>query len=319
MSKSKVNRSPVGALTITELFEEFIVEKESNGLSPATIYHYGKSFDKFLQFTGKEITMDCTDSKLIQRFIKLLQKDGLKHTSINHYLRDIRVFLYWCMENHYLPRYTIKELKGQEEAIITYTDEEMSKLLKRPHKNASFTEWRSWAAINYLYATGNRAQTLCCIQMQDICFTQKDIHLRHTKNKRAQVIPMSNALCSVLREYIRIWRRNTLPSDYLFCNITATQLTTDALAHSINVYNKKRGVNKRGVHRFRHSFSRQYILNTGNVLKLQKILGHSTLEMTQRYVNIFDDDLRADFEAANPLDNHIVKHGRKWNIDKNEL
>ncbi len=48
---------------------------------------------------------------------------------------------------------------------------------------------------------------------------------------------------------------------------------------------------------------KNWILNSGDRLRLQKILGHSDLTVTKEYVNMFGQDLQMDFEKFSPLDN----------------
>lgn len=78
----------------------------------------------------------------------------------------------------------------------------------------------------------------------------KVIYLRHTKNKRAQVIPLCEALCGILREYMRV--RGGDGDDYLFPNENGSQLTENGLRCSIASYNRRRGVEKTSIHLFRH-------------------------------------------------------------------
>lgn len=64
-----------------------------------------------------------------------------------------------------------------------------------------------------------------------------------------------------------------------------------------------RGVTKTGIHAFRHTFARLYLVECGgDALKLQRLLGHSTLDMTKHYVRLYDQDLIADFQKHSPLE-----------------
>ena len=80
-------------------------------------------------------------------------------------------------------------------------------------------------------------------------------------------------------------------------------MSKDSLGNIIKKYNHKIGVNTTRIHSFRHYFAKQYIQNGGNILKLQRILGHSSIQITQKYVDLFGHDLKVDFDVFSPLDN----------------
>lgn len=92
-------------------------------------------------------------------------------------------------------------------------------------------------------------------------------------------------------------------ADALFCELSGEPMSETALSDSIERYNRRRGVKKTGIHRFRHTFAKLYITEIGgNALKLQKLLGHSTLDMTKHYVNLYDSDIMQGYDQESPLE-----------------
>ncbi len=225
---------------------------------------------------------------------------GLAANSIKSYTRTLKSFLSWCNEAG-ITRLNIPLYKAEETIKETYSDEELKKLLKKPDtKKCDFPEYRNWAIINLLLNNGCRAATIRNIQIKDVDMDNKVIYLRHTKNKRAQVIPLCEALCGVLREYMRV--RGGGGDDYLFPNENGSQLTENGLRCSIASYNRRRGVEKTSIHLFRHTFAKKYLVDCGgNAFTLQRLLGHSTLDMTKHYCAIFDADITKNYDSFSPL------------------
>jgi integrase/recombinase XerD len=56
-------------------------------------------------------------------------------------------------------------------------------------------------------------------------------------------------------------------------------------------------------HACRHTFSVRYLVNGGDAFSLQKILGHTSLEMTRKYVNMASDDVKEKHRRFSPMDN----------------
>ena len=117
------------------------------------------------------------------------------------------------------------------------------------------------------------------------------LHFDILKNKHVQLLPMSEALASCLKKYISLWRQDADETAYLFPSFYDEPLSTNALKHSQARYNRSRGVEKTSVHLLRNSFVKNGCMSGGNVFKLQKVLGHSTLTMTQHYANLYSNDL----------------------------
>ena len=81
-------------------------------------------------------------------------------------------------------------------------------------RKCSFSEYRNWVIINLLLNNGCRAASIRNITNKDVDLNNQVIYLRHTKNKKSQVIPLCSLLCGILNEYMRI--RGGSDDDFLF-------------------------------------------------------------------------------------------------------
>ena len=288
-------------ITLEEAFNQFIQEKEANGLAPSTVRNYKMSYSIFCSYNDFNADTEITElnTGLMIKWINHMRKEEITPSSCNHYIRDIRAFLNWAKKREYIQEdIELRELRKQEEPPKFFKDEDVEKLLEKPRARDSFVEWRTWAIVNTVLATGARASTICDMSIADIDFIKREISLAHTKNKKAQIIPLSASLENVLREYIRKFGL----SGYLFPNVGDEKLTVNAVAHSFSKYCENREVEQTNIHGLRHSFARSWVKNGGSAFALQRILGHSQLTMTQRYVKLYAEDLKTDYEDFSALD-----------------
>lgn len=103
---------------------------------------------------------------------------------------------------------------------------------------------------------------------------------------------MPEALKSYKR-YLTVW---SIGYEFLFLDRFGGKLTITALEQSLRNYCKKRGVKYRWAHAFRHTFAKKCVINDGIVFSLQKILTHTDLTKTKKYVHLFSSDLKRDFD-----------------------
>ena len=93
-------------------------------------------------------------------------------------------------------------------------------------------------------------------------------------------------------------------NNYLFPDRCGRQLTVSGLSQSLRKYCKSRGVKPRSSHAFRHTFAKKYVVNGGNVFTLQRLLTHTDLSMTRKYIHLFSSDLKKDYDSFCPLDSY---------------
>ena len=290
----------VVSATIEETFSDFIISRKTKGLAEKTLQSYQSQFQAVARHMDVKMDIAMLQKADLDAMIISMRDASLSPNSINSYTRTLKSFFSWCNEQG-ITRLNIPLYKAEETVKETYSDAELAALLKKPDiRKATFAEYRDWVIINFLLNCGSRAATVRAIQIRDVDLDGGMVFYRHTKNRKAQVIPLCSAMVAILREYLR--HRGGEAADYLFCTETGSQLTENGLRQSIARYNTRRGVQKTSIHLFRHTFARKYLIVCGgDAFTLQKLLGHSTLAMTKHYCAIFDADLTKNYDNFSPL------------------
>lgn len=287
-------------LSLLELWDIYIEELKLQNYSPETIKGKIEHFNLLKPYLPDGLLAKDMQQDFVNSFIQDKQQE-VKAVSLNSYLRVYRAFFNWATDRGYMNEIKIYMQTEEESVIIPYTQNELDRLLKKPNMNkCSFNEYRTWVLVNFLLATGCRRKTLANIKNKDVLLSEDAIVLEVMKMNKAKVLPIPNSLKPILIEYQSV--RGGEPEDYYFCNADGSQMKLSWVTHSINRYNKSRGVNKTSTHLFRHTFAKIAVVECHmDVFKLQKMLGHSNLKTTQKYVHIFDDDLFAIKDEQNPL------------------
>ena len=284
---------------VSDALTAFMRHCQLKNLAPHTYTYYRDNIKFFLDSAPQVQFVDEISQEIIEEFIGKLMDKGNRATAINARLRAVFVFLRYCFE-----AFPLSLIKEDETFKEPYTDAELQKLLKPP-QNGTWTEWRMWAVINLLIATGVRASTVVNIKICDVDFEHNIIRLRKLKNRKQMVLPMSSSLNAALTLYLKVWDWDS--ENYLFpCN-SNQQMQAHSLELAIRKYNLSRGVTKTSTHLFRHTFAKNYILAGGGMIQLQAILGHSTMDMTRKYINLYGNDIQRDFDRLNPLNNILSK------------
>jgi len=164
--------------------------------------------------------------------------------------------------------------------------------------------------IYLLLDTGIRASELCSLVIRDV-----DLKARHVvvmgKGDKERQIPFDSITGQVLWRYLA-GRKADPVSAPLFPAWTAAErdcpdrrgpLDARDLYHVLQRIGQRAGVADVHPHRFRHTFAIQYLRNKGDVYTLQRILGHTTLDMVRRYLAIAQTDIEAAHRLASPVAN----------------
>ena len=298
---------PKKGMTLEEGCSLHLENCKQRNLREGTIRHYKDCYVQFKKYFSAEMLLSDMTEKKYQEYLLYLKNNLGSDETVRTYVRSLRTVFYFLMREGYMQPFKIKGIKADHHAIDTYTDDELAVLLKKPNiRKCRFLEYQGWVMTNFLFSTGLRQRSLIHLQIKDVDLYNAIINVRVTKNRKPLIIPLNHTMVEILKEYLR-YRQCEDREAYLFCNAYGDQLCKSTHYAMMSAYNKARGVQTTGVHRYRHTFAKQWILNGGSVVSLSKILGHSNLNITQNYLNLLVTDLAKQVEEVNLLDKFAAK------------
>ena len=322
------------------LEDAFITEQESRRNSPYTIKHYQQTFRVFYEFLAFEYCEDADDiDKMYDKYpdeknplalygkmfpIAILENDELQkefgdylererecgEQTILSYYRDFRAFMYFAMEKKLIQPFAISVSDTEPAIKNPYTTEEIRRLLKKPDID-NFEEYRNWVIVNYFLSTGNRLQTVKNLKVGDIDFEDGFININVQKSGKTMRLGLTKKLSKVLQEYIYYYRTDEdteqpLYDEPLFCTRKGLKFTDNGFKNTMRNYHLSRGVHKTSLHLYRHTYAKLWITSGGDLISLQKTLGHSSLKMVQRYANLYATDVRDKMEEHAALNQQAI-------------
>jgi integrase/recombinase XerD len=192
----------------------------------------------------------------------------------------------------------MKDIPQEPKHVRRYiNDNEMRKVLAYCENGASL---RERTVVIVLLHTGIRASELANLSVSDIVEIQGKwkLHIREGKGLKDRLIPLTPQCLAALQVWQEQGRTGT--TDHLFTNHTHPHkrwqgYNAGAIVHNMGL---KLGIEGLCPHRFRHTFA-VALLNYGmRETALQKLLGHTTLNMTLQYARILDETVERAFETA---------------------
>lgn len=164
---------------------------------------------------------------------------------------------------------------------------------------ACIPNFKHRVVVMFIYSTGSRVSECVNIKLTDIDNKRMQVNIREGKGLKQRIVPLSPILLTTLRRYYKAYK----PSYYLFegAGGKGTHLGVSAVRE---ICQKARyrspHISKRFTpHTFRHSFATHLLEQGTNLLVIQRLMGHSCLSNTLKYLHV--QQLYIE-QVVNPLD-----------------
>jgi integrase/recombinase XerD len=236
----------------------------------------------------------------------------------------LRLFLNFLVSQGFLPTLPLDVVRPKrlKAGIRVFTQDEIRRLADVVKSENA----RDWAIFLLLLDTGIRATELCSLRLSDVHNERQELTIRASvaKNKSERTVPLSASL-PALRKYLKLRGSSSDQTGSFFLSfystpvfaggphrarrrpltnlsLSASPLTRVGLYFLIRKWGQLAGLTESrcSPHTFRHYFATQYLRNGGDIVSLQQILGHSRLDVTERYLRFRQEDVKRAHQRYSP-------------------
>src|SRR5699024_4158629 len=292
--------------------ERFYASVLARGRSDDTIVYYREClrvFKKALNEQGISTRIDRITRDIIERNFIAYSLDELEisYSTVTIRLRAVRAFFNYVVQQGGLRESPMKGIvinNRNNNVVETYTREQARELFRQPDLE-TFVGFRDYAIMTVFIETEIRLRELVDIEVNDVRMADGQI-LIHGKNGNDRLVPIQAHARRVLKRYLKVRGVSSVP--YLFITYEDKQMSRRAVQNRLAKYGRMAGITdvRNSPHTFRHTFSKMSVQNGANIFDLQKVLGHSTLEMVRVYVNMFSSEVAEAHAKFSPIENlHI--------------
>lgn len=290
-------------MTIQQAFYSFLVEQQLRGNSPSTLCYYKRCIEPFIDVLGYSFDLSSLRLLYLHKYVLHLQQRNISSNSVRTYIKGIKVFLSWLYSEDYININLSEKLvlpKAQRKTIDVLTDSEIVSLFKS-FDCKTFLGLRDYCICALLLDSGLRKSEVVRLALPDLHISEGYLIVNGKGNKQ-RVVPIGLHVRKYLLKYVAM-RPAFVRCDSLFLTVKYTPITTCVLERLFKKLKIVLLTPRIRAHLLRHTFATRYLENGGNIYALQQILGHTTLEMSKRYVHFTTHKNVVNFMNYSPLDN----------------
>lgn len=315
--------------------DDFMNYCQSQNLRPKTMQSYEQALRLFEQYMiGVHNVTEAADVREghIREYIDYLGKRGkytvvvdehskdynypqkrhdvnkpMSDVTINNYLRYIKIFFNYQCANHYIkinPFSRIKRKLNNDHRPVDYLSDKEFMMLIKSFDVSKFHEYRDCTICQLLIDTGMRLGETLQVKLSDMDMIRRSIYLRpeNTKSKKGRMVFYSEEMGKILRRWLQFKDRYR-DSEYLFCTNNGKPLAVPNFERNFRNYTNKLGIKNAHPHMLRNNFARRFLMNGGDIYTLSRILGHSSVTVTEKaYLDLNDEDIRINYAPYSPLE-----------------
>lgn len=307
--------------TFNELLAGFVEYLKVKNYSEATVKAYQMQVRLFLSWL---VTQGISDIRSVGKaalqgyhlsLINCRTKEGaaLSLRTIENKLHPVKGLFAWLEQSNCIlvnPAEGMEVPKAARLPKAVLNADEAALVLAAPNE-ATLIGLRDRAILEVFYSTGIRLSELINLTLFDCDLAGGYVRVNSGKGNKDRVVPLGSKAVQQVKEYVSQVRpeyeRPEKSGNALFLTRYGTKLKHLAVQIMVRRYARLAGIKKKVTpHAFRHSFATALVRNDADLVAVQKMLGHASLNTTQVYVRVSGIEVKRTHARAHPREKDII-------------
>jgi site-specific recombinase XerD len=306
---------------LSDLVDYYEVCNRSEGKSPRTITWYSANLRQFLDYLESRNLPDVVDGidvRVVREYIDYLlgrnrladhrhcriERELLSRATVHGHVRTLKAFLRWLFREGFVQvdiSANLRLPKVPDKIISALSDEEIRSILST-FSSGDLCDVRNKTIFMILIDTGLRIGELINLKMDDVRLGGGVLKVMG-KGQKERIVPIGNNAQRALHKYLLLRPRPAHAGvDNIFLSIHGKALSENSMKLMFARLSRRSKVERLHAHLCRHTFATRFLMNGGDIFTLQRILGHSSLEMVRHYANLASSYMVLQHQKFSPLD-----------------
>jgi site-specific recombinase XerD len=284
-------------IRLEEVLRGFLMYQEDRNHSPRTVRWYSDMLGRFVEALGHEARLRGIDAAAIRRYLRGVTANGLSKFTVHAYARTLKTFLRWLPREGYLgadlschvempkvPRY-------EDVTIDVLTDEEITLLLSLLDPSTD-VGCRDRTIVCLMVESGLRLDEVASLHVDDVRLKDMYVKVRGKGDKEGYV-PIGPTTLKPLARYMAHFRVPADPRNRcLFLNIFGEPRRYESIKSTFIRLANRSGIKRLHPHLLWHTAATRMLANGADVHTVQRILRHSDIRTTLRYLHLVPEQLQ---------------------------
>ena len=319
MSKTASYRAPkFGECSLGHAYEAFRLRCQAQNLSPLTCNWYDitvRCWNRFLEVHDVTKAKEVTPT-VIRAYLEDMRNRKLASGYMCRTYGALRCFFAFLTRERLIPQnpFQLVEKPRMEKKLIQPLSMDQVRALLAGINQKLFPSHTVWTVMVLILDTGLRISEVIGLRIDHIDFQSGVLRVMGKGGKERQV-PFGSTSKQALWNYTA--RRGDVPDQGLFfVNRYGGKLCRIWVQKAMRCLGRKASIEGVRVspHTLRHTFAINYVKNGGDAFSLQRILGHSSLDMVKIYVSLADQDVATMYRKFSPMDRLGLVPGAKRRV-----